>query len=176
LLNLSIFNSLLRRFPDTSTRVAWQEALTNSIMQQKCVNSALAASRRAWVAKAVEGDCALKGRGVLATALSDEENAKASNAVVNPAPRGSFGSFTEGSGVSHIHRLLRLRTERALSPFVRGGGGSGIGATNGPLTRSATAPPASTTLGRTAAPEVKVIINNQRGSPGSLSLGRKQMN
>lgn len=149
------------RFPDTGTRIAWQEALANAVQHHKNVSNPLAAARRAWIAKAVDSDSASKGRGVLASALPDtnssEEGAKP---PATPVKRGTFGSFTEGGGASHLHRLLRLRTERALAPFV--GGAGAVSAPRG-LNRAATAPAAGAGA-QQRPPEVKVIIN-QRGSP-----------
>jgi hypothetical protein len=157
------------RFPDTGTRVAWQEALSNTILHHKHSAGALAGTRRAWVAKAVEGDSGLKGRGVLASAVSDEPSGDDSVKPGTPVAK-ALGSFSEGAGASHLHRLLRLRTERAMAPItggITGGAGAG-GAKNNALARSATAPAAPQ-----RPPEVKVIINNQRGSP-VVPAGRKQ--
>lgn len=148
------------RFPDTGTRVAWQEALSNAVMYQKTTNVALAATRRAWVAKAVEGDVGLKGRGILASAVdasSSDENSKSS-----VSPKGGFsgGASAESStGTSHVHRLLRLRTERAAAYFLGGVAGR----------PAVSAPPAS----RPNPSDVKVILNNYRGSSSPLTNSRK---
>lgn len=143
------------------TRLAWQESIANTILQQKHANNSLAGTRRAWVAKAItaEGN---KSRGVLASAVDSTSQDDLSKAVVassSATGRGSgFGSFTEGSGVSHLHRLLRLRTERLLGPI--------LGAPPPPpISNSPSGSPPSATIKSNPPSEVKVIINNQRGAP-----------
>lgn len=114
------------------TRIAWQEALTNAVLQHKHSGGLVAATRRAWLTQAVSGESALKGRGLLATALSDAPPEDSQNTGKTPttSPKGgAFSSFTFGLGKndddnsgspSHVQRLLRLRSERALSQFVGG--------------------------------------------------------
>lgn len=157
------------RFPDTGTRVAWQEALTNTIVQHKFSGNSLAGSRRAWVNTAIEGESAHKGRGVLASAQSDDPSSEEGSKANTPTARnggGGFGSFADGSGTSHLHRLLRLRTERAMASIT---GGPTTSDPRGSGQRASSSPTAEARAGRPVKPEVKVIINAQRGSSGSPS-------
>ena len=114
------------------TRINWQEALSNAIHQYKYANGAQASSRRAWVSKAVESDTALKGRGVLASALADpfEEELVGSGASPSPKKGGMLSIVGGGGGVppspsssptSHIKRLMRIRSETAMDSIVGGG-------------------------------------------------------
>lgn len=121
------------RFPDTSTRIAWQEALANALLQHKCANAQQAAMRRAWVLRAVEGDGLPKGRGVLASALVDSSAEDSpSGALLRPlSPKKLSSAFTgfgrggkaAGAGSpakerpSHFHRLMKIRSETSMQPF-----------------------------------------------------------
>lgn len=117
--------------------------------------------------KAVEGDNGIKGRGMLATAISDEHSSEEGSKATTPSGKKPKTSFTDGIGSSHFHRLLRLRTERAMATFTGGGPSFSSGSS-----RSGSAK-ASGSNARPSPPEVKMIINNQRGSP--LPITRKRV-
>ncbi len=132
-INNNQLSLLFYRFPDTMTRINWQEALSNAIHQQKYASAAQASSRRAWVSKAVESDTASKGRGVLASALPDpfEEELVGPGASLSPKKGGMLSIFGGGGGAvppspstsptSHIKRLMRIRSETAMDSIVGGG-------------------------------------------------------
>lgn len=136
---LSFFTRI--RFPDTMTRTAWQESLANAILQHKCAGGSLAVARRAWLSQAISGDSALKGRGLLATAVSEqalEDSPSSASSPSKSAIGGSLPSFgfavgndnnnnnsssPSGGGrgaTSHVQRLLQLRSDRAMGPITGG--------------------------------------------------------
>lgn len=154
------------------TRIAWQEALSNAILQHKCSNGALAASRRAWLTQAISGESALKGRGLLATALSEQASDDSlQNKTPSSSPTkssGPFGGFSFGprksdGGISHVQRLLRLRTERALSPFT-GGGPPQASSGSGWIPPSPASSPQTQPPQRKNTPDLVALQNLHRGA------------
>jgi len=82
---------LYMRFPDQSTRVIWQESLTNAILRLKLNNDS-------WLTKAVTEGEATKSRGLLASALANDDDAAASeeddesaNTIANQKPQSQSG-------------------------------------------------------------------------------------
>lgn len=120
------------------------------------------------MAKAVDGENGIKGRGMLATAISDDISSEENSKATTPSGKKPKSSFSDSAGSSHFHRLLRLRTERAMAPFTGGASFSSQG--------SGASRPGSAKVGgsnaRPSPPEVKMIINSQRGSPMPVTRKR----
>lgn len=179
------------RFPDTSTRIAWQEALANALLQHKCANAQQAAMRRAWVQRAVEGDGLPKGRGVLASALMmDSTSDDSPSGVLRPlSPKKLSSAFTgfgrggktAGAGSpgrerpSHFHRLMKIRSETSMQPFGASAnhyGKAGIVPSAPPSPQQSPQIQRSPQVGKI---DIEALARLSSGSsPGNL--GRKRLN